>query len=120
MAKNLNQIAEFGINGIPMPAILLTIVTILIIVLEEQLLKDRIKNNIYIISKRIICFVIGIIGISIICIQPNRYDKFNIKNDNGDNYVYMGANAVFLMHLGDFYTDTPKNYNESEIAENYR
>lgn len=123
LIKNLGQITEFGISRIP-GTLFLSIIGVFIFVGLDYLfiklmnkLEWKTENKIYIICKRLTFLIIGTVIIYIFCIYPNRYIKHGIKNDNGDNYSWMGANAVFFMHLGDFYTDKPKNYNEEKISE---
>ena len=112
---NLNQITEFGFTGITFSMFISIIGLILLLILDFYINKKiRKKININIL-KRLILLVIGIVIIYITCISPNRYTKFNIKNDNGDDYAWMGANAVFFMHLGDFYNPEPLEYNEDTI-----
>lgn len=108
LAGNLNQISEFGFTGITLQmflAILLLAITLVIDYFINKKIEDKINLT---IIKRAIIFVTGITIIFITCVSPNRYKNFKIKNDNGDNYVWMGANAVFFMHLGDFYSPKPE------------
>lgn len=114
-AGNLNQISEFGFTGITFTMLISVIVLILLLLLDFHInkkIKDKINVN---IVTRLILMVIGIVIIYITCISQNRYINFKIKNDNGDNYAWMGANAVFFMHLGDFYNPAPFEYNEETI-----
>lgn len=116
---NINQIAEFGLTFLPINTVLILLVLFGILIVQYLINKENntlktqktIKNNIF----RIVMFIIGTILLYDLCINPNRYSKFNIKNDLGDNYSWMGGNAVFFMHLGDFYTINPDGYNSENI-----
>lgn len=107
LAGNLNQISEFGFTGITVTIFVSIVGLILLLILDFHInkrIKDKINMN---ILKRLIIFTLGMLVIYTTCISQNRYKNFNIKNDNGDNYAWMGANAVFFMHLGDFYNPKP-------------
>lgn len=120
---NLNQITEFGITFLPISTIfiiiILLIIYIIIVLLQYIINKkinvrknaDKISNYIF----RIVIFIIGIVLLYNLCITSNRYVKFNIKNDLGDNYIWMGGNAVFFMHIGDFFSVKPDGYNKENI-----
>ena len=120
MAKNLNQITEFAVSGTPYILIFSIINIIILLILDylvNRLIKSKIINKTYKIAKRTICIVFAIVFILNLCISPNRYVKYRIKNDNGDNYSWMGATPVFFMHLGDFYSNTPKEYNKGNLLQ---
>lgn len=105
---NLNQISEFGFTGITFTMFISILGLILLLILDFHInkkIKDQINMN---IIKRLIIFALGITVIYITCVSTNRYTKFQLKNDNGNNYAWMGANAVFFMHLGDFYNPAPE------------
>ena len=116
LAKNLDQIVEFGFTGIT-TNITIPVVLLIAVLFTDYLLHRFMKNKIHKthIIKRIILFVIGLIVLYLTCISPNRYNMFRIKNDYGDNYEWLGADVTFLMHLGDFFVDKPNNYNEEKI-----
>lgn len=104
---NINQIANFGFTGISLYMLFSILAVILLFIIYFIINnKHNTKINITVIQ-RVILFVSGIVIIFITCISPNRYENFKIKNDNGDMYDWMGANAVFFMHLGDFYNPKP-------------
>lgn len=114
---NLGQISEFGFTGITFSIVLTVLELVLILILDFNInrkIDGKIKLNFIV---RIIMFITGSAVIYITCISTSRYTKFNLKNDNGDNYAWLGANATFFMHLGDFYTKAPLEYNEESIQE---
>lgn len=115
LVGNLNQISEFGFTGITL-IMFASIVSLILLLILDFYINKKIKDKINMsVIKRIILFAIGITIIYITCISPNRYKNFKLKNDNIDNYDWMGANAVFFMHLGDFYNPAPLEYNEDTI-----
>lgn len=115
---NANQIAEFGLS---IPSI--SIIIIVFIIIAMLALQKIIRNKFYKKQKasiktdwyRIALFIVGAVSLYNICISPNRFKKLNLKNDLGNNYFWMGGNAVFFMHLGDFYYPAPEGYNLENI-----
>lgn len=115
LVGNLNQITEFGFTGITF-SMFTSIIGIIVLLILDFYINKKIKDKINVnIVTRLITFIIGIVIMYFTCISSNRYINFNIKNDNGDNFAWMGANAVFFMHLGDFYNPAPLEYNEETI-----
>lgn len=119
---NAKEIATYGLTlpsmMIVLSILLLSIVFILhysidkkIKIYKENNKKLKIKNMI----ARIIMFTIGVLLLLFMCINPNRFEQLDIKNSLGDDYNWMGAHAVFFMHLGDFYTKAPENYTKENI-----
>lgn len=107
LAGNLNQITEFGFTGINF-SIVMSVLMLICTLIIDYYINEKIRDKISMTSiKRVILFAVGMLIIFITCISQNRYTNFSIKNDNGDNYAWMGANAVFFMHLGDFYNPKP-------------
>ena len=119
MAKNLNQITKFGFNGITYCSIFSICNIIILLILDyfiNKFIKDKkTADNVRYNYKKIIYFVVGIIMLYGFCISPNRYINNGIKNDNGDDYYWMGANGVFFIHLGDFYVIKPEGYTKENI-----
>lgn len=118
LIKNINQIVSFGVDEIPWYIISVGIFIAAIIFLQSIIIKKSLKasdNKKFDIGYRIVLLIISFVLIYNVSVSPNRYTRFNIKNDNGDDYFWMGAVPVFFMHIGDLYYRTPKDYNEETI-----
>lgn len=114
---NLNQIKEFGFTDITSTMIISIFLLVLILFCSfyiNKKIKDKVKTP---IIARILLFCVGTIVIYITCISTSRYTMFNIKNENENLYSVIGANAVFMIHLGDFYTPKPEGYKEDKIKD---
>lgn len=118
---NIDQITKFGVSFLPINIILLVIILILILLLEYLINKKynslKTENTLGMYCFRIIIFIIGILLLYNLCISPRRYIKFNIQNDIGNNYAWMGGNATFFIRLGDFYSISPEGYNKENIQK---
>ena len=117
---NTNQIAEFGVT-FPAISIIVVIMIIIILLALQKVIRVRFYQKQAMSLKtewyRIPLFIIGIIALYNICILPNRFEKLKLKNDLGNNYFWMGGNAVFFMHLGDFFYEAPENYTQENIKK---
>jgi len=116
---NIGQIAKFGVKSLPITTILIILILFLILFLHYLINKKnnslKKNNTLEMYIFRIILFIVGIVILYNLCIVPNRYERLNIKNDMGYNYFWMGANGVFFMHLGDFYSVNPQGYTQQNI-----
>lgn len=120
LIRNIGQISKFGLT---LPSIFIILNIILLIIFLIFQCKSAKKNN----TKnkttwktdwyRIPQFIIGMIMIFILCISPKRFTYLNIKSDLGNSYSWMGGNATFFIHLGDFYSVPPENYNKNTIEK---
>lgn len=117
---NIKQIASFGLS-LPSVEILLILIVIILLLFLQYLLRNKNCKNESNFKKdilwRISCFVIGIFLLYNICISPNRFIRLNIQNDLGNDYSWMGGNATFFIHLGDFYFQKPNDYSKEKIEE---
>lgn len=115
---NAGEIASFGLTFPSLPIIGIFILIITILVLQNIIRKKYYKKQKVTLKTdwyRIPLFLVGIIVLYYICIAPNRFEKLDLENNLGNNYNWMGGNAVFFMHLGDFYYPVPDNYSEEYI-----
>lgn len=117
---NAHQIAEFGLTSPNIGMIFIIILLVLLLVLNYIIRKQYYKKTKVTLKTdwyRIPLFFIGIFIIYSVCIKPNRFTKLKLINELGNNYAWMGGNAVFFMHLGDFYNEKPEDYTEEKMQE---
>lgn len=117
---NINQIASFGISLPSIQFFISLMLIVMLLYLQYLLLKNKKENIINLkvdIITRVFCIIVGILLLYNICISSDRYINFNIKNDIGNNYSWMGGNATFFIRLGDLYFKEPDNYSENAIEK---
>lgn len=120
LIRNIGQISKFGLT-LPSIFIILNVILLVFIFVAQLKLAKRHNTKNKITWKtdwyRIPTFILGLIIIFVLCISPKRFTYLNIESDLGNSYLWMGGNATFFIHLGDFYSVPPENYNKEYILK---
>ena len=120
LIKNIGQISTYGLTFIPIKSVILIIFFVLCIVLYGLLRKKYYKKTKISLKNdwhRIPIFLLGVIMFYYLCIMPDRFSTFRIKDNLYNAYTWMGGPATFFMHIGDYIYKKPIEYTKDSIEK---